>query len=101
MSIIINLDLENDYNHVDLTKDLNDKWATKRPDQLSPLDFIQLTVDIYGEANEMLQSNASVTESGDVSSRENYASEIIWRRSVNVKLDESQPPDEGLDLGDE
>lgn len=98
-SIIIHVDL--DYNNVDLTKDLNDKWATKRPDQLSPLDFIQLTVDIYGEANEMLESTASVTESGDVSSRENYASEVIWRRSVNVKLDESQLPDEGLDLGDE
>ena len=28
---------------------LGERWATKRPEELSPTDFIQLTIDLFGE----------------------------------------------------
>lgn len=51
-----------------LVTDLSEKWATRRPEQLTPLEFIELTTEIYGEVSETdddLELNlATTTESG-------------------------------------
>ena len=81
---------------IDITTGLNialsERWATKRPDQLSPQDFIQLTVDIYGESPRKT-STASLKEN-HVYTRHDFASEIAWKRSVNVKDDSGDDSDD-------
>lgn len=32
-------------------KDLPEKWATRRPEELRPPDFLELTADLYGEVS--------------------------------------------------
>lgn len=66
-----------------------EKWATLRPDQLKPLDFIDLTVDLYGLKKENSPIISKVVEnvSNDPHARSNYVTDIVWRRSVNVRLD--------------
>jgi|MDTB01.2.fsa_nt_gb 16S rRNA (adenine1518-N6/adenine1519-N6)-dimethyltransferase len=44
---------------------LPDKWAEKRPEQLTPVEFIHLCVDLYGEAG-----------AGDAADEER----VIWRK---------------------
>lgn len=52
---------------------LGEKWATKRPEELSPTDFIALTADLFGEELQPIRTSSSsstttaaVAASGDV-----------------------------------
>lgn len=54
---------------------LPDRWATLRPEQLKPVDFIQLTADLFGEA-------APVEGQGMEGSKESYESRAIWRKAL-------------------
>jgi hypothetical protein len=49
------------------------KWATLRPQELTPVQFIHLTIDLYGEKS---------TEEVDEDNNENL--QAVWRRSVHV-----------------
>jgi 16S rRNA (adenine1518-N6/adenine1519-N6)-dimethyltransferase len=46
-----------------------DKWATRRPESLSPTDFLQLTLDIYGDRAADLEPNQKYHEA-------------IWRKDI-------------------
>ena len=39
---------------------LPERWATKRPEELRPEEFIQLTIDVYGKKNERRLKKESV-----------------------------------------
>ena len=72
-------------------KELPEKWATKRPEQLTPEEFVDLTLAIYGVKPAELSSerdyNREVSIGGsDVGSAEGdgegkrrYQSPLIWR----------------------
>ena len=38
---------------------LGEKWATKRPEELSPTDFIALTADLFGEELQPIRTSSS------------------------------------------
>ena len=56
---------------------LPERWATLRPEQLRPVDFIQLTADLFGEAPAPPPSAG-----GAVGSKESYESRAIWRKAL-------------------
>jgi len=61
---------------------LSERWETKRPEQLSPLDFVELTKEIYGEATAMDAIKERIepeTEQSIVAA--NYYSAPSWRSS--------------------
>ena len=58
---------------------LPEKWGALRPEQLKPVDFIRLTIDLYGEAPPAKEGSSS-TES-----RKYFESELIWRKSLYGK----------------
>lgn len=60
---------------------LPERWSTLRPDQLSPRDFVQLTLDLYGEKPRSKQDVTLFTESD----REFYDYEVVWRASLSNK----------------
>ena len=53
-----------------------DKWATMRPEQLQPVDFVHLTTDLYGEATEAERAS------------ERAALAPVWRKSLLEGLEE-------------
>ena len=72
-------------------KELPEKWATKRPEQLTPEEFVDLTLAIYGKTPAELTSErddktevsiGNTMESGvegDVEGKRRYQSPLIWR----------------------
>ena len=38
---------------------LGEKWATKRPEELSPTDFIALTADLFGEEIQPIRTSSN------------------------------------------
>ena len=58
-----------------LVTDLPEKWATKRPEQLTPEQFIELTIDIYGPVSDS-DTHDNDDDGGD---SENYTSQKVWR----------------------
>ena len=79
---------------------LGEKWATKRPEELSPTDFIALTADLFGEeiqpirgasqqaavasdADKSGASAAALTASGaEGGDRSAYVSRPVWRKAL-------------------
>lgn len=41
---------------------LPDRWATKRPEELRPEEFIQLTIDVYGTKDEHRQKTIKISK---------------------------------------
>jgi hypothetical protein len=41
---------------------LPEKWETKRPEELSPVEFIHLTIDLYGEKKKNETSEPSTSD---------------------------------------
>lgn len=48
-----------------------EKWATMRPEQLQPVDFVQLTADLYGERSEDEAASAGAVGGG-----------AVWRKAM-------------------
>ena len=46
---------------------LGERWATKRPEELSPTDFIQLTVDLFGEDIQPIRGSTTAPASAAAS----------------------------------
>lgn len=85
---------------------LGEKWATKRPEELSPTDFIALTADLFGEeiqpirtsSNNIAAAAAAVggvslttpsvpskdisVGSGGGGDRSAYVSRPVWRKAL-------------------
>ena len=59
-----------------IIKELPEPWATKRPEQLTPLQFIELTKVIYGALE---PSTSADNNSSDDSNKKMYQSQFIWR----------------------
>jgi 16S rRNA A1518/A1519 N6-dimethyltransferase RsmA/KsgA/DIM1 with predicted DNA glycosylase/AP lyase activity len=69
-----------------------DKWATKRPEELTPTDFIQLTIDLFGENLQpprnsdvdrtMTVDAVSRSDDGSISGdvKEKFVSRPVWRK---------------------
>ena len=53
---------------------LGERWATKRPEELSPTDFIQLTVDLFGEDIQPIRGSTTAPASATASSSSSSAS---------------------------
>ena len=72
-------------------KELPEKWATKRPEQLTPEEFVDLTLAIYGEKPAELTSERDYDAEmsigntmgsgveGDGEGKRRYQSPLIWR----------------------
>lgn len=60
-----------------LVTELPEKWATKRPEQLSPEQFIELTRDIYGVLS--APSTAPEAQNLGADDKENFTSQKVWR----------------------
>ena len=83
-----------------------EKWETKRPEELSPLDFIRLTADLFGRVDERFEGQGqgvdsvvttSAHESSVAGTRNSedseplvqdeasmYRSEKVWRKSLGL-----------------
>jgi len=66
---------------------LPEKWATLRPEQLTPPQFIDLTADLFGEAaggrwREAASASASGAAAGAVGERVADESRPIWRKAL-------------------
>jgi hypothetical protein len=58
------------------------KWEAMRPEHLKPVEFIHLTIDLFGEKqHQQPQQSKTVDSTGEVA----QSHEKIWR---NVKLKE-------------
>jgi hypothetical protein len=53
---------------------LPEKWETKRPEELSPVEFIHLTIDLYGEKKKN-ETSASSTSDGTTRNEDH-----VWRK---------------------
>ena len=54
--------------------ELHEKWATRRPEELTPSEFIDLTLELYGERNEgeeVMEGTEFQTEAA------------VWRVKIN------------------
>lgn len=56
---------------------LSAKWAEQRPEQLTPVDFVHLTIELYGEKEARTEAG-SVDEDGTGSGK--YRSQRVWRK---------------------
>ena len=63
---------------------LSDRWATLRAEELTPVDYIDLTVELFGEVPVEQRPSALIT-SKIATDRAMYAGEIVWKRSVRVR----------------
>jgi hypothetical protein len=60
---------------------LPSKWESMRPEHLKPVEFIHLTIDLFGEKKQQPQQSKTVESTDEVA----QSHEKIWR---NVKLRE-------------
>ena len=60
-------------------------WATKRPEQLTPEDFIHLTQDLFGRAP-VPDIRQSTTTDYSAMKRVDYASVGVWRKALHKQL---------------
>lgn len=60
-----------------IVTELSEKWATKRPEQLTPEQFIELTIDIYGPVSDTSDTSDSINNGAD--DKENFTSQKVWR----------------------
>ena len=77
---------------------LGERWATKRPEELSPTDFIALTADLFGEEMQPIRGSSTPTPAstsaaaqgggeGAVSvsvegEKSAYVSRPVWRKAL-------------------
>jgi len=61
-----------------------EKWAEHRPDALTPIQFVQLTIDLFGEIpkaeREASRAHSLTLSAGD---KELYEGEMVWRRNIS------------------
>jgi len=65
---------------------LPEKWATMRPEQLKPEEFIQLTVDLFGEAKDETRSGERRTGNDTAQEKAYFVSKASWRNVANSEL---------------
>ena len=70
-------------------RELPEKWATKRPEQLTPEQFVELTMDIYGPLNQPAE-NKSVTESTLSTKKINSSGPKRSQNNGSNKIEEEQ-----------
>ena len=71
-------------------KIIPDKWSTRRPESLEPLEFIALTKEIFGTSEQ--QVNTSIPPLQEASDKTNqdstpgssYRTEPIWRKALEL-----------------
>ncbi len=85
--------------------ELPDKWAVKRPEELTPGQFIELTRDIYGGKNESVTDTGTsiigeleeidLKQDGNVDA---FSTDHIWRRKPTLVSNTNTPfdPTSGL-----
>ena len=68
---------------------LGERWATKRPEELSPTDFIQLTADLFGEQIQPMRDSAHTAADASIDAavnlgadRSTYVSRPVWRKAL-------------------
>ena len=68
---------------------LGERWATKRPEELSPTDFIQLTADLFGEEFQPIRDSAHTAAAASIdgavnlgADRSTYVSRPVWRKAL-------------------
>lgn len=73
---------------------LGERWATKRPEELSPTDFIALTADLFGEEMQPIRGSSPSPAQGGVgvevvgeattavAERSAYVSRPVWRKAL-------------------
>ena len=71
---------------------LGERWATKRPEELSPTDFIALTADLFGEEMQPIRGSSPPPAQGEVvegaatnvvgGERSAYVSRPVWRKAL-------------------
>jgi hypothetical protein len=63
---------------------LGERWATKRPEELSPTDFIALTADLFGEEMQPIRGSSPAPVQGEgtvtaaVAERSAFVSRPVW-----------------------
>ena len=63
---------------------LPESWAELRPDALSPVQWIHLVVDLYGEVTkEEREMNEHARSQVDATHEKRYAGQIIWRKNIS------------------
>jgi len=67
-----------------IVTDLPEKWATKRPEQLTPEQFIELTIDIYGPVSlqnndDSISGNNDDDGSNSSTNEHSFTSQKVWR----------------------
>jgi hypothetical protein len=75
--------------------EMPEKWATLRPEQLKPADFIDLTADLFGEAGAKAAPSGSAS-GGAESAKDEYVTRAIWRKAL-FGNSASAPADNGSD----
>jgi hypothetical protein len=67
---------------------LGERWATKRPEELSPTDFIALTADLFGEEMQPIRGSSPAPFQGEgevtaaVAERSAFVSRPVWRKAL-------------------
>ena len=69
--------------------ELSQKWAERRPEQLSPSDFLELTRDLFknkvkNNDNDNINNNDNNNNNNN---NNNYKSKKIWRALYSIKHD--------------
>ena len=62
---------------------LPDKWMLKRPQELSPGQFLELTADLYGtqDVNNISNNSSDDNKSQSVDDNDMYIVDRVWRTS--------------------
>ena len=59
--------------------ELSSKWAEKRPEQLTPVEFVHLTVELYGEVQDRATTGEDGKDGGELGEGK-YRSQRVWRK---------------------
>ena len=69
---------------------LGERWATKRPEELSPTDFIQLTVDLFGEDIQPIRGSTTAPASTSAAASSSSSSSSSLKGVVAVQQPAAQ-----------
>ena len=60
------------------------KWAEMRPDALSPVQFVHLTLDLFGEiSKEEREAQRAHRQTLTADSEDRYAGAMVWRKNIS------------------